>query len=142
MRKLFSLFLVLAFLVAQQTMAQVNRLKYTSPLKFSVGTAITPVQHQSSTAPLATSIYSKAQTIAGNGYYGVKDTLAAFANFEAPLSTAADSKGNIYVADANANCIRKISTTGYVTTFAGSLKAGKVMARILPRDFRTPRALL
>jgi len=44
------------------------------------------------------------------------------ARFNAPSGIAIDNNGNIYVADSNNNCIRKIDATGLVTTFAGGVK--------------------
>ncbi len=40
--------------------------------------------------------------------------------FEAPSGAAVDSAGNIYVADFDNNTVKKISSTGVVTTLAGS----------------------
>ena len=42
------------------------------------------------------------------------------AQFLAPQGTAADSAGNIYVADTGNHVIRKITSTGSVSTYAGS----------------------
>jgi sugar lactone lactonase YvrE len=66
-------------------------------------------------------------TVAGVG--GVKGTLdgtgylSTPALFFGPSSTATDSAGNVYVADAGNNAIRKISASGVVTTLAGNAKA-------------------
>ncbi|HEV7767765.1 MAG TPA: hypothetical protein VGQ76_22370, partial [Thermoanaerobaculia bacterium] len=64
---------------------------------------------------------------------GVVTTLAGLANvpgtangngsaarFNSPRGIAADSKGNVYVADSVNHTIRKITPAGEVTTFAGS----------------------
>lgn len=61
-------------------------------------------------------------TIAGNGTYGNTGdggaaTAATLAN---PQGVAVDAAGNVYVADYGNNRIRKISTTGIITNFAGS----------------------
>lgn len=61
-------------------------------------------------------------TIAGTGdsdYYG-DGGLAFDAAFRDPNSLASDRKGNIYIAEAANNMIRKIDTKGIVTTFAGN----------------------
>jgi len=42
----------------------------------------------------------------------------AYLNF--PMSVAVDSAGNIYIADAFDNRIRKVDTTGMITTYAGN----------------------
>jgi serine/threonine-protein kinase len=43
------------------------------------------------------------------------------AQFNYPKDIAIDSSNNLYIADANNNVIRKISSSGLVSTFAGSL---------------------
>ena len=61
-------------------------------------------------------------TIAGTGdsdYYG-DGGLALEAAFRDPNSLASDQKGNIYIAEAANNRIRKIDTKGIVTTIAGN----------------------
>ena len=42
------------------------------------------------------------------------------ASFNYPGSIVSDSQGNLYVADADNNVIRKVTTAGVVTTFAGN----------------------
>jgi hypothetical protein len=51
-----------------------------------------------------------------SGYLNAQGTLAMFANLEA---IAADSFGNLYIADSGNSRIRKITTNGTVSTFAG-----------------------
>lgn len=58
-------------------------------------------------------------TIAGSTG-GFLDDAASLAKFNAPLSACTDAAGNIYVTDCYNHKIRKISPTGYVSTFAGS----------------------
>lgn len=61
-------------------------------------------------------------TIAGAGIAGFADgqgTLAKF-NFVTNAGMTTDSNGNIYVADINNHCIRKITPGGLVSTFAGN----------------------
>lgn len=45
--------------------------------------------------------------------------LRALAKMKGPQSIAADSRGNIYVADTGNHCIRRIDRSGVVSTFAG-----------------------
>jgi sugar lactone lactonase YvrE len=59
-------------------------------------------------------------TLAGSGEDGAVDDIGAAASFNQPYGLCADSLGNIYVADFGNHKIRKISTTGAVTTFAGN----------------------
>ncbi|HKW31169.1 MAG TPA: hypothetical protein VJT54_17725 [Verrucomicrobiae bacterium] len=59
-------------------------------------------------------------TFAGlTGVYGDADGATNNARFHSPIGVAVDATGNIYVADANNNEIRKVTTNGTVSTFAG-----------------------
>jgi hypothetical protein len=62
---------------------------------------------------------SNVSTVAGTGSYGYVDGYKTSAQFMVPTKTTEDSSGNIYVADAGNNAIRKIDTSGNVTTCAG-----------------------
>jgi sugar lactone lactonase YvrE len=59
-------------------------------------------------------------TIAGNGTAGYLDGQGTAAIFNQPFSITRTSSGILYVADTANNRIRMISTTGLVTTLAGS----------------------
>lgn len=59
-------------------------------------------------------------TLAGSGRAGAADGTGAQASFNAPLGVAVDGSGNVYVADGNNRCIRKVTPSGVVSTLAGS----------------------
>lgn len=59
-------------------------------------------------------------TFAGSGVQGYQDGPVATSKFSSPFSIAIDKTGVVYVGDGNA-VIRKISTDGIVSTYAGVL---------------------
>jgi len=61
-------------------------------------------------------------TVAGNGTSGYSgdNGPATSAQLSSPEGIAVDSRGNLYIADASNNRIRKVDPTGVITTFAGS----------------------
>ena len=60
-------------------------------------------------------------TLAGSGSNSSADGIGAAASFSSPLSVAVDSNGNVYVADYGSSKIRKVTSSGVVTTLAGSV---------------------
>jgi sugar lactone lactonase YvrE len=59
------------------------------------------------------------------GVKGLVNGQVDSARFDYPAGMCADRFGNIYVAEEDSNCIRKINTvTGQVTTYAGMCKSG------------------
>ncbi len=60
-------------------------------------------------------------TFAGTaGNYGSVDGTGAAANFSYPVGVTVDANGNVYVADFSDYTIRKITSAGVVSTFAGT----------------------
>ncbi|HEY5407687.1 MAG TPA: IPT/TIG domain-containing protein [Ginsengibacter sp.] len=79
-------------------------------------------------------------TFAGSptGRTGSNDGADTSASFNDPLGLATDADGNIYVADAANNKIRKITPAGIVTTVAGTGTAGAGNGTALSASFNTP----
>jgi hypothetical protein len=65
-------------------------------------------------------------TYGGNDTVGYRNGTASTAEFNTPFGVCTDKAGNVYVADTYNNVIRKISTGGQVTTYAGTGAAGYV----------------
>ena len=59
-------------------------------------------------------------TLAGSGTAGDDDATGTEAQFDHPIGVAVDSFGDVYVADTANHLIRKITSAGVVSTFAGS----------------------
>jgi sugar lactone lactonase YvrE len=77
-------------------------------------------------------------TLAGNGIKGFVDGTGTAARFSSPFSLDVDATGNVYVADAGNNRIRRIAPNGVVVTIAGSGKAGKLDGSSVDAQFNLP----
>ncbi len=80
-------------------------------------------------------------TIAGNGTAGYVDGAGATAQFYGPQGLAVDAQGNVFVADFGNNVIRKISTTGVVSTVAGNPVGGYLDGAATVAKFSSPAAV-
>ena len=81
-------------------------------------------------------------TIAGSGVVGSTDGAGAGASFSSPFGVATDEIGNLYVADAANNEIRKIDiATGEVSTLAGSGTTGNADGFGAAASFNSPSGI-
>lgn len=77
-------------------------------------------------------------TLAGYGTIGFVDGSGAEAKFSQPKGITIDIMGNLYVADCDNNCIRKVSPEGMVSTLAGGT-SGFADGSGTEAKFRFPR---
>lgn len=77
-------------------------------------------------------------TFAGSGAAGDADGTGTAASFKDPVGLTIDPYGNLYVADAQNNKIRKITPDGVVTTVAGKLAPGSANGDLASATFNTP----
>ena len=91
---------------------------------FASSLGVTINQGGSDTATFGTDFeiteLNNVSTLAGSGTSNYSDGTGDSASFSAPGSIVSDSSGNLYVADGDNNVIRKVTTAGVVTTFAGN----------------------
>lgn len=80
-------------------------------------------------------------TLAGKVAKGNNNGTGAEALFNIPQGLTVDSQGNIYVADAGNNLVRKVTPTGVVTTLAGSGYAMSADGTGTQASFNFPDAL-
>lgn len=80
-------------------------------------------------------------TVAGSGQTGYVDGPAGFARFNEPYNICMDTAGNIYVSDFLNQRIRKISTTGIVSTVAGTGSPGYLDGPDSIAQFNYPRGI-
>lgn len=81
---------------------------------------------------------TRVSTIAGSGVAGLKDGRAGEAQFDGPIGVAVDQSGNLFIADAYNDSIRKITTEGVVTTVAGTGSPGYSDGQTNDATFDTP----
>ena len=65
-------------------------------------------------------------TVAGNGTFAFTgdNVPATNTSLDYPTSVAADARGNLYIADESNNRIRKVNSSGIITTVAGTNSSG------------------
>ncbi|WP_264520708.1 T9SS type A sorting domain-containing protein [Flavobacterium sp. N1994] len=113
--------LLLLFIVASNSflLAQVPSISYSGVQNnYIINNAISPLTPTNSGG--APSVRANVGTVAGNGVSGYADGTIASPKYYSPTGVAIATSGNIYVADSQNHCIRKITASGFVSTFAGT----------------------
>ena len=133
--------LLVAFSLPLSMMAQAPNISYsgvatTYPVDVAIA-SLTPTNTGGAVSGLANNV----TTFAGSGIQGETDGTGTSARFFTPLGVAVDASGNVYVAERNNNKIRKITSAGVVTTFAGSGAAGSTNATGTSASFQSPHGL-
>ena len=80
-------------------------------------------------------------TLAGDGIAGFKEGESSVAEFKLPYGIAVDASGNVYVGDGGNNRIRKVTTTGVVSTLAGNGNSGFVEGAADVAEFHNPEGV-
>ena len=94
------------------------QLSHLGGIKESTGTYGTYLMVDSGNHALRAWDGTNVSTYAGTGAAGFVNGYKYSAQFNSPAQMTQDSAGNMYVADSGNNAIRKISTSGYVSTLA------------------------
>ena len=130
---------LLCFLSYLNVNAQAPNISFTgSPYTFNIGTTITSLTPSNSGGAVPATTPGAVTTLAGSGTSGSTDATGTAASFYWPTGVAADASGNVYVVDGSNRKIRKITTAGVVTTFAGSGAAGSVDGTGTAASFSSP----
>jgi len=80
-------------------------------------------------------------TLAGSGSPGNSNGNTTSATFNAPQNLTVDIDGNVYVTDMGNNLIRKVTSAGDVTTYAGNGSAGGQNGAALSASFNKPSGI-
>ncbi len=81
-------------------------------------------------------------TIAGTVNQGYIDGAAASSEFKAPAGLTFDGQGDLFIADTYNSVIRKYTSNGSVSTFAGNSTGGFLDSTALNAKFLQPQALV
>ena len=138
-RRFGNLALVLLALLLTGVAAFMSACGSSSSSPTSSGGGVTPTNTPTTTCSVPNG--GNVTTLAGTGLSGSANGTGVAASFSFPYGVAVDSSGNIYVADAYNNLIRKITSGGAVTTFAGSGSAGATNATGTSASFHNPEGV-
>jgi hypothetical protein len=91
---------------------------------------------------LTTKLFSNMDVFAGTpGTLGYANGEGGDAKFNTPCQIDVDADGNVYVADRGNHCIRKITSNGEVSTYAGTNESGMADGFLADARFNSPEGL-
>ena len=122
--------------------AQAPDISYPTTQSYTLNQTITPVLPGQAGGPVPKTTFGQISVFAGSGVAGATDANGTAASFRAPHDIKLDAAGNLYVADAGNNLIRKISPNGDVITFAGSGVQGSADGLATLAGFNNPTGLV
>ena len=99
---------------------------------------LTPVNKGGIVPP---TIYGQVTTWVGSGVFNANDGLGKAASFGNPTGVAVSPAGDVYVADASNNLIRKITSNGLVSTLAGTNDVGNSNGVGTAASFKNPTGI-
>jgi gliding motility-associated-like protein len=133
---------IIAILTVSDSYAQVPNFTYPDVNSFTLGKPITPIKPTQLGGAVPATVFCQITTFAGTGAPGAANSTSPLsASFKAPHDLHIDAAGNIYIADAGNNMIRKISPDGTVTTVAGTGAAGSADGIGSVATFNNPTAI-
>lgn len=135
MKKLY-LLLILALAARQFAYAQLPpNVSYNPNNVFTVGSDIGTLKPTNTGGEISG---AEVTTFAGNGSTGSQNGIGTQASFNVPQGMAIDTQGNLYVVDVYNHLIRKITSAGAVSTFAGSGQPGSQNGQGTSASFNYP----
>jgi gliding motility-associated-like protein len=133
---------IIAILAVSDSYAQVPNFTYPDVNSFTLGKPITPLKPTQLGGDVPATVFCQITTFAGTGAPGAANSTSPLsASFKSPHDLHIDAAGNIYIADAGNNMIRKISRDGTVTTVAGTGAAGSADGIGSVATFNNPTAI-